>query len=98
MAQALVAQLPPASPSIQLLQEQLGEVNHSIYKNMAGPWIFDSGLFPGALFYDGVIIVIIVTTAVIGVSYRISWWCRAVLVWMHWDKFWSLPVLRTLDR
>ena len=30
MAQALVAQLPPASPRIQLLQEQLGEVNHSI--------------------------------------------------------------------
>ena len=92
MAQALVAQLPPASPRIQLLQEQLGEVNHSIYKNMApafdsGEWVVPEGHYfmmgdnrdnSNDSRYWG----FVPDQLVVG---------RAVLVWMHWDKFWSLP-------
>jgi len=92
MAQTLVAQLPPASPRIQLLEEQLGEVNHSIYKNMApafdaGEWVVPEGHYfmmgdnrdnSNDSRYWG----FVPDQLVVG---------RAVLVWMHWDKFWSLP-------
>lgn len=92
MSQELLAQLPPGSPRVQLLREQLGEVNHSIYKNMAPGFEVDEWVVPPGHYFmmgdnrdnsnDSRYWGFVPDQLVVG---------RAVLVWMHWDKFWSLP-------
>jgi len=88
----LVAQLPPGNPKIQLLQEQLGEVNHQIHRRIAPAFTAQEWEVPAGHYFvlgdnrdnsrDSRYWGFVPDELVVG---------KAVLVWMHWNEFWSLP-------
>ncbi len=92
MPQELVAHLPPAEPPVQLLNEQLGEVTHRIYKNIGRPGSFGQWVVPEGHYFvmgdnrdnsnDSRFWKFVPDNLVVG---------KAVVVWMHWDNFFSLP-------
>jgi len=92
VSQKLIARLPPANPKIQLLLEQLGDVSHQIYRDYSPARPGQEWLVPEGHYFvmgdnrdnsnDSRYWKFVPDELVVG---------KAQLVWMHWNKFWSLP-------
>lgn len=95
----LLARLPPVNPEVLLLQETLGDTSFTVYQDLGRPSMSAQWTVPAGHYFavgdnrdnsnDSRYWGFVPDELLVG---------KAIVVWMHWDNFFSLPDFSVMRR